>query len=153
MWHSRIPLVFSATRVHRWLMINLLSTRTRKPCSTELLSSRSSLNLYWCIQLFLPRDRTLHLPLFVFLITITSHSSYTNKKTLTRSGQNSFSIFTYLQIFWVFSCLIITHITVHLSWATAIPWNSRRLPVCSNITKPIKSFRVLSFHGILFLGF
>ena len=42
-------------------MSNLLSTRTPRSFSAELLSSRSSPNLYCCTQLFLPRCKTPHL--------------------------------------------------------------------------------------------
>ena len=40
--HPRIPLAFLAIGAHCWLMANLLSTRTPRSYSTELLSSRSS---------------------------------------------------------------------------------------------------------------
>ena len=61
--HPRNPLAFLAVRAHCWLMVNLSSTRTPRSLSSELLSSRSALTLYWCMGLFLPRCRTLHLPL------------------------------------------------------------------------------------------
>jgi len=65
--HPRIPLAFLAARVHCYLMVNLLSTRTLRSLSKELLSSRSAPSLYWCIGLFLPRCRTLPLPLLNFI--------------------------------------------------------------------------------------
>jgi len=52
-----------ATKAHCWLTAHLLSTRTPRSFSEELLSSISVPNLYWCMQLFLPTCRTLHLPL------------------------------------------------------------------------------------------
>ena len=61
--HPRIPLAFLAARAHCWLMVNLSSTRTPRSHSTELLSRRSTPSLYWCMGLFLPSCRTLHLPL------------------------------------------------------------------------------------------
>ena len=61
--HPRIPLAFLAARAHCWLMVNLSSTRTPRSLSAELLSSRSTPSLYWCMRLFLPRRRTLHLAL------------------------------------------------------------------------------------------
>ena len=61
--HPRMPLAFLAARAHCWLMVNLLSTRTPRSLSTELLSSRSTPSLYWCMGLFLPRCRTLNFPL------------------------------------------------------------------------------------------
>ena len=61
--HPRIPLAFLAARAHCWLMVNLSSTRTPRSLSAELLSSRSTPSLYWCMGLFLPRCRTVHLPL------------------------------------------------------------------------------------------
>ena len=61
--HPRISLAFLAGRAHCWLMVNLSSTRTPRSLSAELLSSRSTPSLYWCMALFLPRCRTLHLPL------------------------------------------------------------------------------------------
>ena len=61
--HPRITLVFLAIRAHCWLMVNLLSTKTLKFFSAELLYNRSAPNLYWCTQLFLPRCRTPLLPL------------------------------------------------------------------------------------------
>ena len=61
--HPRMPLAFLAARAHCWLIVNLSSTRTPRFLSAELLSSRSIPSLYWCMGLFLPRCRTLHLPL------------------------------------------------------------------------------------------
>jgi len=61
--HTRIALAFLATKACFQLVLNLLSTRTPRSFSIELLSSRSVPNLYWCMQLFLPSCRTLHLPL------------------------------------------------------------------------------------------
>jgi len=40
--HPRIPLAFLAARAHCWLMVNLLSIRTPRSLSVELLSSRSA---------------------------------------------------------------------------------------------------------------
>jgi len=65
--HHRIPLAFLAIRVHCWLMANLLSTRSPRPFSTEVLSSRSSPNLYWFLWLLLPRCKTLRLLLLNFI--------------------------------------------------------------------------------------
>jgi len=65
--HPRIPLAFLAARGHCWLMVNLSSTRTPRSLSAELLSSRSAPSLSWCMGLFLPRCRTLHLPLLSFI--------------------------------------------------------------------------------------
>jgi len=59
--HSRIPLAFLATGSQFWLMFNLLRTRTCWSFYAELLSSTSAPNLYSCMQLFLPRCRTLRL--------------------------------------------------------------------------------------------
>ncbi|XP_048785824.1 uncharacterized protein LOC125686152 isoform X3 [Lagopus muta] len=50
-----------ATRAHCWLMADLSSTRTPRFLSAELPSSSSSPNLYRCMELFLPRCKTLHL--------------------------------------------------------------------------------------------
>jgi len=44
---------------HCWLMVTLLSPRTLGSFSAELLSNSSAPNLYQCVQLFLPRCRTL----------------------------------------------------------------------------------------------
>ncbi|XP_068788224.1 uncharacterized protein [Struthio camelus] len=64
--HPRRPLAFLATRAHCCLMLHLLSTGTPRSFFMELLSSRSTPSLYWCMGLFLPRCRTLHLPLLNF---------------------------------------------------------------------------------------
>ena len=48
-------------------MVNLSSTSTPRSLSAELLSSRSTPSLYWCMGLFLPRCRTLYLPLLNFI--------------------------------------------------------------------------------------
>ena len=61
--HPRMPLAFLAARAHCWLMVNLSSTSSPRSLCTELLSSRSAPSLYWCMGLFFPRCRTLHLPL------------------------------------------------------------------------------------------
>ena len=63
----RISLAFWDTRAHNCLMVNLLSTKTPRSSSAELLSSRSAPNLYWCIWWILPRCRTLHMPLLNFM--------------------------------------------------------------------------------------
>ena len=44
--HPRIPLAFLITRAHYWLMVNLLPMRNTEYFSAQLLSSRSSPNLY-----------------------------------------------------------------------------------------------------------
>ena len=44
-----------------------LHSLTPRSLSTGLLSSRSAPSLYWCMGLFLPRCRTLHLPLLNFI--------------------------------------------------------------------------------------
>jgi len=49
------------------LITSLLSTITPKPFSSELLCSMPSTNLYWYMQLFLLRCRTLHLILLNFI--------------------------------------------------------------------------------------
>ena len=56
--HPSIPLAFYATRAHCWLIINLLSIRSPRSFSADLLSNRSVLNMYWCMWLFLPRCMT-----------------------------------------------------------------------------------------------
>jgi len=48
-------------------MVNLSSISTPRSLYTELLPSRSVLSLYWCMGLFLPRCRTLHLPSSIFM--------------------------------------------------------------------------------------
>jgi len=65
--HPRIPLAFLAIRAHCWLMVKLLSTSTPRSLSAELLSNRSTPSLYRCMGLFVPRCRTLHLPLLNFI--------------------------------------------------------------------------------------
>ncbi|KAJ7411711.1 hypothetical protein BTVI_48726 [Pitangus sulphuratus] len=44
--HPRIPLALLDKRMHYWLMVNLLSTKTPRSFSRELLSSMSAANLY-----------------------------------------------------------------------------------------------------------
>ena len=46
-------------------MVNLSSTRTPRSLSTELLSSRSTPNLHWCMGLFLPRYGTCTFPCWI----------------------------------------------------------------------------------------
>jgi len=70
-----MPLAFLASRAHCWLMVNLSSTRTPRSLSSELLSSRSTPSLYWCIGLFLPRCRTLHLPLLNLIRFLSAQTS------------------------------------------------------------------------------
>ena len=71
--HPRIPSAFLGTRAYCWLMANLSSTSTHRSCSAEQLFSRSAPSLYWCMRLFLPRCRTLHLPLLDFIRFLTAH--------------------------------------------------------------------------------
>lgn len=63
--HPGIPLAFLSAKAHCRLMANLLSTRTSRSFTTELLASISTPNLYWW---FLPGYRTLHLPLLIFIM-------------------------------------------------------------------------------------
>jgi len=50
----RMPLAFSTTRVHCWLVAKLLSMRTPRCFSAEVISSRSSPNVYCWMQLLIP---------------------------------------------------------------------------------------------------
>uniref|UniRef100_A0A8B9SAU1 Bromodomain adjacent to zinc finger domain protein 2B n=1 Tax=Apteryx owenii TaxID=8824 RepID=A0A8B9SAU1_APTOW len=56
-------LLIFAARAHRWLVFSLLSTKTFRSFSAEVLPSQSVLSLYHCKGLILPRCRTLHLSL------------------------------------------------------------------------------------------
>ena len=73
--HPRIPLASLATRAHCWLMVNLWFPSTPRSLFTELLSSRSAPSLYWCMGLFLPRCRTLHLLLLNFIRFVSAQLS------------------------------------------------------------------------------
>ena len=95
--HPRIPLAFLATRARCWLMVNLSPTRITMSLSTELLPSRSNPDLYWCMGMFLPRCRTLCLPLLNFIrflsaqllissVQLSSHYEVPNPCLLLRSG-------------------------------------------------------------------
>ena len=72
----RIPLIFLAARAHCWLMGNLSPTSTPRSLSTGLLSSRSAPSLWWCMGLFLPRCRTLHLRLLSLLVAASVQKLY-----------------------------------------------------------------------------
>lgn len=63
MW-CRIPLVLFATRAHCLLMFNLVSARIPSTFSVKLFSRQLAPSTYRCMELFLPRCRTLHLPLW-----------------------------------------------------------------------------------------
>lgn len=52
-----------AVRVHWWPMVSWLSTETPWSSSTNLLSSWPAFSVYWCLEFFLHRCRTLQLPL------------------------------------------------------------------------------------------
>ncbi|XP_063211414.1 uncharacterized protein LOC134524983 [Chroicocephalus ridibundus] len=69
----RMPLAFLATRAHCWLMDNLLSTRTPRSFSSELLPSMSAPNIYWCLAFFLPRCRTLHFSIPSFCVNYANY--------------------------------------------------------------------------------
>ena len=56
---------------HCCLMVSLLSIRTFQ----GLLSSLSALSVYWCLDLFLPRCRTLHFPLYSCMKFLSAHFS------------------------------------------------------------------------------
>ncbi|XP_048781947.1 uncharacterized protein LOC125684133 isoform X2 [Lagopus muta] len=73
--HPRMPLALLATRAHCWLTADLPSTRTPRSLSAELPSSSSSPNLYWCMQLLLPRCKTLHLLLLNLIRFFTAQLS------------------------------------------------------------------------------
>lgn len=55
---SRIPSVFFAARAHGWLIFIVVSTRTSRTLSAELLYSCVLPSLYWRLGLFLPSCRT-----------------------------------------------------------------------------------------------
>lgn len=56
-----ILLAFLVARAHCWLMFILVSTRTPRSFFEELLSICVTHSMYWCLELFIPRCRTLHL--------------------------------------------------------------------------------------------
>ena len=131
--HPRIPL---AARAHCWLTVNLSSTSTPRSLSAQLLSSRSAPSLYWYMTLFLPRCRTLHLPLlslirflsaqlsacpghaewqhsllFFFLPLITAFKSHWFELFL-RVGEIMFLLKAYLDLFLHWLCLF------HITWVS-----------------------------------
>ncbi|NXW18147.1 TENS3 protein, partial [Circaetus pectoralis] len=55
----RILMTAFAMRLHCWLMVSLLSTRTPRSFSAELSSNQLAPSMYWCLGLFLPRCRSL----------------------------------------------------------------------------------------------
>lgn len=57
---SEIQQVFITTKVHCWLMFNMLSSRILQPLSEDLLSIQSVPNLYGHMELFQLSCRTLH---------------------------------------------------------------------------------------------
>lgn len=57
---SEIQQVFITTKVHCWLMFNMLSSRILQPLSEDLLSIQSVPNLYSHMELFQLSCRTLH---------------------------------------------------------------------------------------------
>jgi len=57
---SKLPLDFYAVRACCWLTSNLVSTRTPRSFSAKLLSSQSAHSMYWCLGLFLPTCKALH---------------------------------------------------------------------------------------------
>lgn len=63
----RMLVTIFAMRVHRWLLVNLMSTRTLGSLSVELVYSQTALRLYWLMGLFCTWFRILHFPLLVFL--------------------------------------------------------------------------------------
>ena len=72
------------------LTANLLSTRISTSFSAELFSSRSAPNLYWCLQLFLTRCRTLRLLLFWFAGFL-----FFSLSVLRAFYQTAFTVFVY----------------------------------------------------------
>jgi len=50
-----------------WLVVIVLSSRTRGSVSPSLLSSTTVPKLWWCVELCLPSCRTVHLPVFYFI--------------------------------------------------------------------------------------
>ena len=72
---SRIPFACFEARVCCWPMVLLLSTRTPWSFSAKLLSSWVTLSKYWCMELFLPRCRTLKFSLLHFIRFLPAHFS------------------------------------------------------------------------------
>ena len=71
----RIWLPFWAASTHCQVMLNLLSTSTPKPLSSEVLSIPSSRSLYCYRGLPQPRCRTLHVALLSLMRLTQAHSS------------------------------------------------------------------------------
>lgn len=84
-----------------------------------------------------------------FLTTITSHASYTNKKSLDSGGQKSLSIFIYFERFQFFSGLMNTHLAFHFSWATAITWYKQKSSCMLKHYKTYKKPHAIHFVGII----
>ena len=99
--HPRIPLAFLAARSHCWLMVNLSSTRIPRSLSAELHSSRSVPSLYWCMRLFLPRCRTLRLPLLNLIRFLSAQLSSLSQVTL--NGSTAFRCVYHTSQFGVIS--------------------------------------------------
>jgi len=71
----RVLSTFFAAGAHCWLMVNLVSTRTSRGFSANLLSSWAAPSIYWCMGLSLPRCRTLHFPLLNCMRFLSAHFS------------------------------------------------------------------------------
>ena len=71
----RRSLAAFGTRAHCCLVVNLVPTRTPRAFSAKLFRSWSAPSMYWCMDLFLPRCRTLHFPSLNFMRFLSAHSS------------------------------------------------------------------------------
>jgi len=112
--HPRIPLALFVTWAHCWLMVSLLPTRTSRS-SAEFCSSKSAPNLYWIMCLFLPRCRTLHLPLLNLISFFSTKLSSLSKSCWMAAQPSSLSHSSQLHIISKFSEVVFypfTQVTV-----------------------------------------
>lgn len=73
----RMLLACFATRAYSWLMVSLLFTSTSRSISARLLSTC----VCWCLALFLPRCRTVHLPFSIHVKLLVAQVSLTGSTT------------------------------------------------------------------------
>lgn len=111
----RMLLAIIITKAHGWLTLRLLSAKTAKSFSADLLCIQPVPSPYCCRGWFYPRLRTSHLPLLNFISLLLVHSSNLPRSLWMQALPLSYCLLH--QIWYHFrkvTCNSFFHVTAHL---------------------------------------
>jgi len=130
----RMLLAFFAVRTHCWLMFNLLSTRTSKSHSAELLSSHLASSMHWQ-NLALPFVKHHEIPLCPILQPVQVHLNGSTTTWCIVLCSNSSPSLYHLQICRDALCPITSFLTKRLNCnsLSISPWGTGQLVTCLQV--------------------